>query len=210
MCPDRRRHLRRPRVGRLASRSGQVPGPPRTRAPVWLDLQDHRRPVTASAGSPPAATKAASSGSSSRRAWPPPPSSRWPSQSTWAAAATTATCARLRGKLASQVKTFREAIAASFRSAPPSPNRAEAISCGSSCRADRRAQLQAEAARRGIAIAPGPIFAAGKRYKSHVRVNCGFPWSRSIADAVHTLGSWRRRLGGALSAFSVGRAVNAT
>jgi DNA-binding transcriptional MocR family regulator len=48
--------------------------------------------------------------------------------------------------------------------------------------------LQAEAARRGIAIAPGPIFAAGNRYKNCVRINCGFPWSPAIADAVRTLG----------------------
>ena len=55
-------------------------------------------------------------------------------------------------------------------------------------------QLQTEAAARGIAIAPGPIFAAGKRYKSCIRINCGFPWSRRSPTRCARWASWHRRL----------------
>jgi DNA-binding transcriptional MocR family regulator len=54
--------------------------------------------------------------------------------------------------------------------------------------------LQAAAAERGIIIAPGPVFAAGNRYKHHLRLNCGFPWSDRIAGALRTLGELASRL----------------
>lgn len=55
-------------------------------------------------------------------------------------------------------------------------------------------QLQAAAAKRGIVIAPGPLFAAGQRYKNNLRLNCGFPWSERIATAVRTLGELATQL----------------
>jgi DNA-binding transcriptional MocR family regulator len=104
----------------------------------------------------------------------------------------------LRGRLASQVKTFREAIAASFPiGTTVSDPRGSFLLWVELPRGVDALQLQAQAARRGIAIAPGPIFAAGNRYKSCIRVNCGSPWSRPIADAVHTLGELASSLGAA-------------
>jgi len=92
-------------------------------------------------------------------------------------------------------KAFREAIAASF---PPGTSVSDP-SGGFLLWVEMPAgidalQLQAEAGRRGIAIAPGPIFAAGDRFKSCIRVNCGFPWSAAMAGAVHTLGELAVRL----------------
>ncbi|MFT3926422.1 MAG: PLP-dependent aminotransferase family protein [Myxococcales bacterium] len=102
----------------------------------------------------------------------------------------------LRGKLASQVKTFREAIAASFPvGTTVSDPRGGYLLWVELPRGVDALQLRAEAARRGIAVAPGPIFAAGHRYKNYIRVNCGFPWSRPIADAVRTLGELASSIG---------------
>jgi DNA-binding transcriptional MocR family regulator len=101
----------------------------------------------------------------------------------------------LRSKLATQVRAFREAIAASFPAGTSVSNPSGGfllwVELPSSIDA---LQLQAEAGRRGIAIAPGPIFAAGNRYKSCIRINCGFPWSPAISNAVRTLGELATRL----------------
>ena len=101
----------------------------------------------------------------------------------------------LRSKLANQVRAFREAIAASFPAGTSVSNPSGGfllwVELPSSIDA---LQLQAEAGRRGIAIAPGPIFAAGNRYKSCIRINCGFPWSPAISNAVRTLGELAMRL----------------
>jgi DNA-binding transcriptional MocR family regulator len=101
----------------------------------------------------------------------------------------------LRSKLQEQVRAFREAIAASF---PPGTNVSDPrggfllwVTMPAGCDA---LQLQAAAARHGIAIAPGPVFAAGNRYKTCVRLNCGFPWSSQMASAVRTLGDLATRL----------------
>jgi DNA-binding transcriptional MocR family regulator len=101
----------------------------------------------------------------------------------------------LRSKLAAQVRAFREAIAASFPAGTSVSNPSGGfllwVELPSSIDA---LELQAEAGRRGIAIAPGPIFAAGNRYKSCIRINCGFPWSPAIASAVRTVGELAMRL----------------
>lgn len=101
----------------------------------------------------------------------------------------------LRAKLRQQVRAFREAVAAAFPAgtsvSEPSggfllwvqlPRRVDAM------------QLQAAAAKRGIVIAPGSVFAAGNRYKHHFRLNCGFPWSVQIAGAIKTLGELAHEL----------------
>jgi DNA-binding transcriptional MocR family regulator len=101
----------------------------------------------------------------------------------------------LRSKLASQVRAFREAIAASFPAGTSVSNPSGGFLLWVELPPSIDAlELQAEAARRGIAIAPGPIFAAGNRYKSCIRINCGFPWSPAISNAVRTLGELATRL----------------
>ena len=95
----------------------------------------------------------------------------------------------LRGKLAAQVKAFREAIASSFLAGTSvSDPRGSFLLWVELPRGVDALRLQTQAAMRGIAIAPGPIFAARHRYANCIRINCGFPWSRSLADAVRTLG----------------------
>ncbi len=95
----------------------------------------------------------------------------------------------LRGKLAQQVKTFREAIAASFPAGTSvSDPRGSFLLWVEMPRGVDALRLQTEAAKRGIAIAPGPIFAARHKFGHCIRINCGFPWSRPIAEAVRTLG----------------------
>lgn len=101
----------------------------------------------------------------------------------------------LRSKLAAQVRAFREAIAASFPEGTSVSNPSGGFLLWVELPTNIDAlQLQAEAGRRGIAIAPGPIFAAGDRYKSCIRINCGFPWSPAIANAVRTVGELAMRL----------------
>jgi DNA-binding transcriptional MocR family regulator len=101
----------------------------------------------------------------------------------------------LRSKLSTQVRAFREAIAASFPAGTSVSNPSGGFLLWVELPEGIDAlQLQAEAGRRGIAIAPGPIFAAGNRFKSCIRINCGFPWSPALANAVRTLGELAMRL----------------
>lgn len=39
-----------------------------------------------------------------------------------------------------------------------------------------------------IAVMPGPVFSASGRFKSHLRISCGYPWSDEIDRALLTLG----------------------
>ena len=101
----------------------------------------------------------------------------------------------LRSKLSQQTRAFREAIAASFPDGTSvSDPRGGFLLWVELPSGIDALTLQAEAGRRGIAIAPGPIFAAGNRYKSCIRINCGFPWSAAMSDAVRTLGELAMRL----------------
>ncbi|MEW6305087.1 MAG: PLP-dependent aminotransferase family protein [Verrucomicrobiota bacterium] len=49
-------------------------------------------------------------------------------------------------------------------------------------------RLQTDALKRGISIAPGPIFTARDRFRNYVRINCGNPWSKEIERALITVG----------------------
>jgi DNA-binding transcriptional MocR family regulator len=96
---------------------------------------------------------------------------------------------RLRTRLNQQVRAFREEIAASFPAGTAvSDPRGGFLLWVALPREVDAMQLQAAAAKRGIIIAPGPVFAAGQRYKNYIRLNCGFPWSPQIAGAVRALG----------------------
>jgi DNA-binding transcriptional MocR family regulator len=40
----------------------------------------------------------------------------------------------------------------------------------------------------GVSIAPGPLFSAKQAFRSHIRINCGHPWSADIDRGVATVG----------------------
>jgi DNA-binding transcriptional MocR family regulator len=48
--------------------------------------------------------------------------------------------------------------------------------------------IQARALERGIAIAPGSIFSARRRFGHCLRISTGHPWSPRIERAIATLG----------------------
>lgn len=48
--------------------------------------------------------------------------------------------------------------------------------------------LYQEALARGVGLTPGPIFSATGRYRHHIRLNCGHPWSSAIDNGLRTLG----------------------
>lgn len=96
---------------------------------------------------------------------------------------------QLRARAASQVARFREAVGACF----PEGTRVSEPKGGFFLWVELPAAvdalaLQQDALRKGIAIAPGPIFSARHRYASCVRLSCGFPWSDRFDAAVRTLG----------------------
>lgn len=40
----------------------------------------------------------------------------------------------------------------------------------------------------GISISPGPMFSARQRFRNYIRLNCGYPWSPRLDQAIRTLG----------------------
>lgn len=42
--------------------------------------------------------------------------------------------------------------------------------------------------KQGVAVAPGPIFAAKPRFATCVRISCALPWSETVAAGIKTLG----------------------
>jgi DNA-binding transcriptional MocR family regulator len=45
-----------------------------------------------------------------------------------------------------------------------------------------------------ITILPGPIFSASGRFKDHIRISCGYPWSGGLDRALLTLGKLCEKL----------------
>ncbi|HEU4404865.1 MAG TPA: PLP-dependent aminotransferase family protein [Polyangiaceae bacterium] len=52
--------------------------------------------------------------------------------------------------------------------------------------------LQDEARRRGITLAPGPLFSARGRFRNCLRVACGMRWTPALEAALRTLGALAR------------------
>jgi DNA-binding transcriptional MocR family regulator len=95
----------------------------------------------------------------------------------------------LRAKLAVQVKAYREAVARWFpEGTRVSDPRGGYLLWVELPRGVAALELQAEALRHRIAIAPGPIFSARHRFGHCIRLNCGSAWSRRTEAAVRTLG----------------------
>lgn len=53
-------------------------------------------------------------------------------------------------------------------------------------------ELQERALAERISISPGPIFSARQRYRNYIRLNCGYPWSGRLDEALRTLGRLAR------------------
>jgi DNA-binding transcriptional MocR family regulator len=53
-------------------------------------------------------------------------------------------------------------------------------------------ELQERALAEHISISPGPIFSARQRYRNFIRLNCGYPWSARLEEALRTLGRLAR------------------
>ncbi|HSI83176.1 MAG: PLP-dependent aminotransferase family protein [Candidatus Methylacidiphilales bacterium] len=49
-------------------------------------------------------------------------------------------------------------------------------------------QLQDDAMRHRISIAPGPLFSSQQKYSNFVRLSCGHPWSARFEQGIETLG----------------------
>jgi DNA-binding transcriptional MocR family regulator len=61
--------------------------------------------------------------------------------------------------------------------------------CGSSCRKAGDALALHEAAlRRGIVVAPGPLFSARGRFTNFIRISAGTPYNDRLAAALKTVG----------------------
>jgi DNA-binding transcriptional MocR family regulator len=48
--------------------------------------------------------------------------------------------------------------------------------------------LHEQALRRGIVVAPGPMFSARQRFANFIRISAGSPWNDRVAAAMRTLG----------------------
>ena len=49
-------------------------------------------------------------------------------------------------------------------------------------------KLYRAAVSKNISIVPGVIFSASGRFRNHIRISCGYPWSESMERAIMTLG----------------------
>jgi DNA-binding transcriptional MocR family regulator len=95
---------------------------------------------------------------------------------------------RLRAALAGNVERYREAIAAEFPDGTrvSSPRGGFVLWVELPAGTDAVA-LHEQALRRGIVVAPGPLFSARQRFTNFVRISAGAPWSERIAAALRTL-----------------------
>jgi DNA-binding transcriptional MocR family regulator len=48
--------------------------------------------------------------------------------------------------------------------------------------------LHEQALRRGIVVAPGPLFSARQRFSNYIRISAGTPWSERISSSIRSLG----------------------
>lgn len=95
---------------------------------------------------------------------------------------------RLRRAFEEQVAAVREAVLANF----PGGTVVGAPGGGFFLWVQLPAELDAlelhrRAAAKGVGIAPGPLFCPHGRYRNHIRLGCGSPWSPRIEAAVKTV-----------------------
>jgi DNA-binding transcriptional MocR family regulator len=95
---------------------------------------------------------------------------------------------RLRASIAGNVERYREAIMLEF----PDGTRVSSPRGGFVLWVELPAgidalELHERALRRGIVVAPGPLFSARARFTNFIRVSAGTPWSPRIETAIRTL-----------------------
>ncbi len=96
---------------------------------------------------------------------------------------------RLRGAVAGNVERYREAITDAF----PDGTRVSTPRGGFVLWVELPPGVDAlalhdQALRRGIVVAPGPLFSARQRFANFIRISAGSPWCDRIATAMRTLG----------------------
>jgi DNA-binding transcriptional MocR family regulator len=97
---------------------------------------------------------------------------------------------RLRQSMAGNVDRYRDEIGAVF----PAGTRVAAPRGGFVLWVELPAgtdalALHREARRRGIVIAPGPIFSARQRFTNFIRISAGTPWSERVCAGIGELAS---------------------
>jgi DNA-binding transcriptional MocR family regulator len=95
----------------------------------------------------------------------------------------------LRGKFAELTKRYREAVLEAF----PAGTRVSRPQGGHVLWVEMPEGSDAlalfdRAMKKGISVAPGPIFSASGKYRNFVRLNCGVLWSEKVEEAVKLLG----------------------
>jgi DNA-binding transcriptional MocR family regulator len=95
---------------------------------------------------------------------------------------------RLRAAVAGNVERYREAIAHAFPEGTrvSSPRGGFVLWIELPSGVDAIA-LHERALRRGIVIAPGPLFSARQRFTNFIRISAGTPWSERVETAIRTL-----------------------
>jgi DNA-binding transcriptional MocR family regulator len=96
---------------------------------------------------------------------------------------------RLRTAVAGNVERYREAITHEF----PEGTRVSSPRGGFVLWVELPPGVDAltlheQALRRGIVVAPGPLFSARQRFANFIRISAGHPWCDRIATAMRTLG----------------------
>jgi len=96
---------------------------------------------------------------------------------------------RLRTAVAGNVERYREAITEEF----PEGTRVSSPRGGFVLWVELPPGVDAltlheQALRRGIVVAPGPLFSARQRFANFIRISAGSPWNERIATAMRTLG----------------------
>lgn len=95
---------------------------------------------------------------------------------------------RLRRAFEEQVAAVREAVLANFPGGTAVGEPAGGFFLWVQLPAELDAlELHRLAAARGVGIAPGPLFCPHGRYRHHIRLGCGSPWSARIEAAVKTV-----------------------
>ena len=95
---------------------------------------------------------------------------------------------RLRAAIAGNVERYREALAVEL----PEGTRVSSPRGGFVLWVELppgvdSLELHEQALRRGIVIAPGPLFSARQRFSNFIRISAGTPWSDRIATGIRTL-----------------------
>ncbi len=95
---------------------------------------------------------------------------------------------RLRSALAGNVERYREAIALQFPDGTrvSSPRGGFVLWVELPAGVDSLA-LHEAALRKGIVVAPGPLFSARQRFANFIRISAGTPWSDRVSEGIRTL-----------------------